>query len=252
MAGAAPAVDANGNLFLVSGNGDFNSTVNNYGQSAVRLSYANGALALADSFTPFNWAALDVPDLDVGSGGVLLLPDNASAHPHQMTFSGKEGNIFLVDRDDMGQFQAIGDSQIVQEIAGAFPHGIFSTPAYWNGNLYYVGNGDVIKQYTWSNGLIAPTPVASGVSPYTFPGATPAVSANGTANAIIWTIERTSANQAILHAYDATNVANELYNSVQNDARDDAGLAVKFTVPTVANGKVYIGTIYQLEVYGLL
>jgi hypothetical protein len=140
----------------------------------------------------------------------------------------------------------------VQEIAGAFPHGIFSTPAYWNGNLYYVGNGDVIKQYTWSNGLIAPTPVASGVSPYTFPGATPAVSANGTANAIIWTIERTSANQAILHAYDATNVANELYNSVQNDARDDAGLAVKFTVPTVANGKVYIGTIYQLEVYGLL
>ncbi len=252
MSGAAPACDSNGNLYLVSGNGTFDASASNYGQSAVRLGYANGALTLADSFTPFNWAVMDIPDLDVGSGGALLLPDNPSSHPHQITFSGKEGNIFLVDRDNMGQFQSLGDSQIVQEIAGAFPHGIFSTPAYWNGSLYYVGNGDVIKQYSWTNGLINSTPVAVGTTEYSFPGATPSVSANGTAAAIVWTMERTSANQAILHAYDATNVANELYNSVQNAARDDAGLAVKFTVPTIANGKVYIGTIYKVEVYGLL
>jgi hypothetical protein len=252
MAGAAPACDSSGNLYLVSGNGDFSASADNYGQSAVRLGYANGAFALTDYFTPFNWAMMDIPDLDVGSGGALLLPDNNSSHPHQITFSGKEGNIFLVDRDSMGQFQSLNDSQIVQEIAGAFPKGIFSTPAYWNGNLYYVGNGDVITQFTWTNGLISSTPVAVGTSPYSFPGASPAVSANGTSSAIVWTMERTSTgNHITLHAYDATNVANELYNSTQNAARDDAGLAVKFTVPTIANGKVYIGTIYKLEVYGL-
>jgi hypothetical protein len=251
MAGAAPACDSNGNLYLVSGNGTFGASGSNYGQSAVRLTYADGAFTLADYFTPFNWDAMDLSDLDVGSGGVLLLPDNTSFHPHQLTFSGKEGNIFLVDRDNMGKFQSISDSQIVQEIPAAFPHGIFSTPAYWNGNLYYVGNGDVIKQFSWTNGLINSTPVAVGVSPYSFPGATPAISANNTANAIVWTMERTTTNQSILHAYDATNVANELYNSVQNVARDNAGLAVKFTVPTIANGKVYIGTINELEVYGL-
>lgn len=252
MAGAAPACDSNGNLYVASGNGTFASSASNYGQSALRLSYAKGALTPTDFFTPSNWATMDVSDLDVGSGGAMLLPDNASSHPHQMVFSGKEGNIFLLDRDNMGQFQALGNTQIVQQIVGAFPEGIFSTPAYWNGSLYYVGSGDVIKQYGWANGLISSTPVSFGNSQYSFPGATPAVSANGAANAIVWTIERTSANQAILHAYDATNVAYELYNSGQNAARDDAGLAVKFTVPTIANGKVYIGTIYELEVYGLL
>ncbi len=251
MAGAAPACDSNGNLYFVSGNGTFGASVSNYGQSAVRLTYTDGAFTLADYFTPFNWDAMALSDLDVGSGGALLLPDNASVHPHQLIFSGKEGNIFLVDRDNMGKFQSISDSQIVQEIPGAFPHGIFSTPAYWNGNLYYVGNEDVIKQFSWTNGLINSTPVTAGVSPYSFPGATAAISANDNANAIVWTMERTSTNQSILHAYDATNVANELYNSVQNVARDDAGLAVKFTVPTIANGKVYIGTINKLEVYGL-
>lgn len=251
MAGAAPACDSNGNLYFVSGNGSFDSSDGNYGQSALRLSYANGALTPTDFFTPFNWSAMDVSDLDVGSGGALLLPDNTSSHPHQLTFSGKEGNIFLLDRDNMGQFQSLGNTQIVQQIAGAFPAGIFSTPAYWNGNLYYVGSGDVIKQYSWTNGLISGTPVSSGITAYAFPGASPSISANGAANAIVWTIERTSANQAILHAYDATDVASELYNSVQNAARDDAGLAVKFNVPTIANGKVYIGTINKLEVYGL-
>ncbi len=251
MAGAAPACDSNDNLYVVSGNGTFDSSGSNYGQSTLRLSYATGALTLADFFTPSNWSAMDASDLDVGSGGVLLLPDNTSSYPHQMVFSGKEGNIFLLDRDDMGQFQSLGNSQIVQQIAGAFPAGIFSTPAFWNEQLYFVGNGDVIKQYSWTNGLISPMPVAVGVSQYSFPGASPAISANGTANAIVWTIERTSSNQAVLHAYDATNVANELYNSTQNATRDDAGLAVKFTVPTIANGKAYIGTIYRLEVYGL-
>jgi hypothetical protein len=251
MAGAAPACDSNGNLYVVSGNGTFDSATSNYGQSAVRLTYANGALAPTDFFTPSNWATMDVSDLDVGSGGALLLPDNTSSHPHQLAFSGKEGNIFLLDRDSMGQFQSLGNTQIVQQIAGAFPSGIFSTPAYWNGNLYYVGSGDVIKQYSWTNGLISATPVSSGLSQYSFPGASPSVSANGATNAIVWTLERTSANQAILHAYDATDIASELYNSVQNTARDNAGLAVKFTVPTIANGKVYIGTINQLEVYGL-
>jgi len=227
-------------------------SVGDYGLSAVRLANSNGAFTVADYFTPFNWTEMEDPaDLDLGSGGALLLPDNSSPHPHEIVFAGKEGRMYVVDRDNMGKFQAGSDSQIVQDIGGAFPGGIYSTPAYWNGQLYFVANGDVIRQYSWANGLIRPTPVASGNYQYWFPGASPAVSANGNTNAIVWTLERAVGNKATLHAYDATNVGHELYNSSQNSARDDAGLSVKFTVPTIANGKVYIGTIYKLEVYGL-
>lgn len=191
-------------------------------------------------------------DLDLGSGGALLLPDNASLHSHEMLFGSKAGIIYLLDRDNMGKFQSGSDSQIVQRLQGGPSEWCYSTPAYWNGNVYFVGNNDVIKQYSWSNGLLSSSPIAVGTQAYPYPGATPAVSANGSSNGMVWTIERTSTNHTVLHAYDAANVSRELYNSAQNAARDDAGLATKFTVPTVTNGKVYIGTIYKLEVYGLL
>lgn len=251
MAGAAPGVESDGSLLYVAGNGDFDPTKGDYGESVVRLLKSGTQFSVTDYFTPSNWAALEPPDLDFGSGGLLLLPDNTSAHPHQALVAGKEGRLFLLDRDNLGKFQA-GSNKVVQEIPGAFPHGLFATGAYWNGNAYFVGNADVIRQFSWSSGTLNPTPTATGTTTsYHFPGATPAVSSNGSSSGIVWAVERTTSNAAILHAYDATNVAKELYNSTQNDARDDLGLAVKFVVPTVTNGKVYVGTIYKVVVYGL-
>jgi len=250
MTGAAPGIDSDGSLLYVSGNGDFDASKNNYGESVIRVARSGTQLNVTDYFTPMNWAALEPPDLDFGSGGLLMLPDNNSAHAHEALVAGKEGRLYLLDRDNLGKFNS-GTNQVVQEIPGAFPHGMFATGAYWNGNVYFVGNADVIKQFSWTNGMLNPTPAATGSKTYSFPGATPAVSSNGNAGAIVWTVERTSSNQAILHAYDATNVSKELYNSTQNAARDDLGLAVKFVVPTVTNGKVYVGTIYKVVVYGL-
>ncbi|HUO59623.1 MAG TPA: hypothetical protein VMU24_03075 [Candidatus Acidoferrales bacterium] len=252
MSGAAPGVESDGSLLLVSGNGDFDPGDGDYGESVVHLSKSGAQLNVIDYFTPSNWAALEPPDLDFGSGGLLMLPDNNSGHPHELLVAGKEGRLFLLDRDNLGKFHS-GSNQVVQEIAGAFPGGLFATGAYWNGNVYFVGNADVIRQFSWSNGLISTTPAAVGGAKYSFPGATPAVSSNGSTNGIVWTVERTDAtsNKAVLHAYDATNVSKELYNSTQNSTRDNAGLAVKFVVPTVTNGKVYVGTIYNVVVYGL-
>jgi len=250
MSGAAPGVDSAGNIFFVAGNGDFDASEGNYGQSVVRFSYANNQLNVNDYFTPFNWAALEPSDLDVGSGGLLLLPDNASTHPHEAVVAGKEGRLYLLDRDNLGKFHS-GSDQIVQTITSAFPGGLFSTGAYWNGNVYFVGNADVIKQFAWTNGTLSATPTAVGTTQYSFPGATPSVSSNGTTNGIVWTLERATGNHAVLRAYDASNVAHELYNSDTNSTRDNAGSSTKFTVPTVTNGKVYIGTVYQVEVYGL-
>jgi hypothetical protein len=250
MSGAAPGIEANGSLLFVSGNGDFDPSKGNYGESVIRVAKSGSQFNVVDYFTPKNWAALEPPDLDFGSGGLLMLPDTNSAHPRQALVAGKEGRLYLIDRDNLGKFSSSANA-VVQEIAGAFPGGMFATGAYWNGNAYFVGNGDVIKQFSWTNGALNPTPAAAGTAKYSFPGATPAVSANGSANGIVWTVERTSGNHAVLHAYDATNVGKELYNSTQNAARDDLGLAVKFVVPTVTNGKVYVGTIYNVVVYGL-
>lgn len=251
---SGPAADAAGNVYFETGNGNFDSFHDNYGDTVVKLSSVNGDLSLADYFTPYNQLALNLADQDIGSAGLILLPDSAgsAAHPHLMVAGSKAGTFWLLDRDNMGQFNPDADSQIVQEITGA-TKGMWCTPAYFNGSIYYAASGDNLKQFAVANAAINTTPVSKSTS--TIPGnSSPMVSANGTSNAIVWVLQ-TSGNQtspAILHAYNATNVAQELYNSSQNSSRDNPGNAVKWAMPTIANGKVYVGTINSLAVYGQL
>src|SRR5437867_8510081 len=262
MSGTGPAADADGNIYVITGNGTFDTAAprTNYGDSFTRLSPASG-LSVADFFTPFNESSLDAQDFDVGSGGAIVLPDSAGsvAHPHLLIGGDKQGILYVIDRDNMTGFNAGGD-QILQEVTviggSCITCGIFSTPAFWEGKLYVVAIGDVLKQYTLANASLTPALQAGDV--FGFPGATPAISSNGATNGIVWVLDTSnngtpngsgSSGPAILYAYDATNL-DKLFSSPTSGA-GAAGNAVKFTVPTVANGKVYVGTQTELSVFGL-
>lgn len=248
--GAAPAVDSAGNIFVVGGNGTFDPGGKgpDVGESFLKLS-TNGGLTLVDFFTPFNYDSLNQNDLDVGSAGVALLADEAgsSQHPHLMVGSGKEGRIYLLDRDNLGKVQAGSDSQIVQSIPGAIG-GLFGNPAYYNKTVYFCGSGDSLKAYPVSGARMTAVPASQSAAAFAYPGCVPTISANGASDGIVWILEAAGA----LHAFDASNLATELYNSNQNKTRDALGAAVKFSVPTVVNGKVYAGTQSSLAVYGML
>ena len=257
MGGNGPCADANTNLYFEVGNGPFNADTNGteYGDSFVKLSTTSSKFSVADYFTPFNQASLASADADLGSGGPLLLPDSVGSalHPHLIVGCGKEGKVYLVDRDNMGRYNgpAGPDNQIVQSVPGAVG-GSFSTPAYWNSSIYYLSSGDVLKAFRIANGAINTTPTRGGTS-FGFPGATPSVSANGNSNGIVWAIQPDgygSGGPAVLRAYNATNVSNELYNSSQNLSRDNPGVPVKMGVPTIANGKVYVMAQYAVSVFG--
>lgn len=243
--GAAPAADSAGNIFVVSANGTFDSS-GDLGESYIKLSSAN-SLSVEDYFTPYNYASLDAGDLDTGSAGVVLLPDAAgsAAHPHLMVGAGKEGRVYLLDRDNLGKWHSGSDSQIVQSIPGAIG-GLFGNPAYFNGTVYLCGSGDKLKAFPISGGQMATAP--SSQSAGAAGGCVPTISANGTSSGIVWALNSGGA----LHAYDAANLATELYNSNQNGSRDSLGGYVQFSVPVVANGKVYAGSQTALDVYGLL
>ena len=258
MGGNGLLVDANTNLFFEVANGPFNANTNGteYGDSFMRLSTTNG-LAVSDYFTPYNQSSLASGDTDLGSGGPVLLPDSVGSinHPHLIVGAGKGGTIYLVDRDNMGHFNSVNDSQIVQSLISAIGPS-FATPAYFNNTLYYQGNSDQIKAFAITNGALSSSPIHHSSGTIGFPGATPSVSANGTNDAIVWVLDNGAVNSgsptgpAILHAYNAYNLANELYNSKQAGIRDQAAWAVKTTVPTIANGRVYVGGALGLSVYG--
>jgi len=252
-AGAAPAADADGGIYYVTGNGTFYPSTGNYGDSFLKLALGVNGLQVVDYFTPFNQGLMAVEDLDLGSGGTVALPDSvgSAAHPHLLVGSGKQGTIYLLDRDNLGKFNATNDGQIVQELT-TLP-GVYSSPAYFNNQLYYLASEDSLKAFALTNGLLIPTPVSRSAAAFGFPGATPSVSANGTKRGIIWVLQTDMANlggRATLHAFDARDVSRELYNSSQAGSRDDPGGAIKFTLPTVANGKVYVGASGRLSVFG--
>jgi hypothetical protein len=258
QSGNGPAADSSGNIFVTTGNGTFDADVGgiDFGDSFLKLSTNAGGLTLVDFFTPFNQAFLSASDLDVGSTGPLLVPDQTgTTHPHLVLGAGKDGNGYLVDRDNMGHFSSTDNSQIVQTIAIS-TSGVFGAPAFWANNVYFLPQDDVLKAFRLSGGLLSITPTSQASTIFGFPGATPVISANGSANGIAWVLDNSAfatSGPAVLHAYDATNVATELWNSSQAaNSRDQAGPAVKFTVPTVANGRVYVGAQNQLTVFGLL
>lgn len=248
--GAAPAADAAGNIYVVSGNGtwDYASGGSDLGESYIKLAGAGG-LSVLDYFTPFNQQDLNNQDVDTGSAGVALVGDEAGspAHPHLMVGAGKEGRIYLLDRDHLGGWQAGADSQIVQSVPGQIS-GLFGNPAYFNQTVYFCGSGDPLVAFPIANAQLAAAPKSRSASRFGYPGCVPTISANGTTNGIVWALE----SSATLHAYDATDLSHELYNSNQNANRDSLGSYVKFSVPTVANGKVFAGTENTLVVYGAL
>jgi hypothetical protein len=250
MGGAAPAADTEGNLYAVSANGPFDANAGgvDFGDTVLKLS---SHLTVIDYFTPFNQMDLDRNDLDFGSSTAVLLPDRVGspAHPHLLVSAGKEGRIYLIDRDQMGRFQARGDTQIVQSVEGAVGP-LFGGPAYFNNTLYFAGSYDTLKAFSISEAHIDPVPSSQSSRVFSFEGAIPVVTANGSSSGIVWAVE--ASYNGILHAYDASNLAHELYNSQIEGWRDQLGSFIPFSVPTVANGRVYVGTSNSVAVYGLL
>ena len=260
QSGGGPAADSAG-IYFATGNGTFDVNTGgvDWGDTILKMSFpSGGTLQVLSSFTPFNQETLSDNDTDLGSGGVVLLPalPAGSAHQNLLVQAGKEGSIYLVDRDNMGGYNSTTD-KVVQELSGA-AGGIFGMPAYWNNTVYFGGHSDNLKAFSFNaggSGLLSSSAVSYSPESFGFPGVTPSISANGSGNGIVWVIETdayASNGPAVLHAYDATHLANELYSSAQNGTRDAPGPAVKFAAATVANGKVYVGTATQLATFGLL
>jgi hypothetical protein len=258
--GGGPSVDAQGNMYFQTGNGDFDqitnvTSSNNYAMSLIKFSTTNG-LQMADFFAPYDAVALSGGDQDLGSAGPIILPDSAgsTAHPHLVVGGGKTSPIYLVDRDNMRRWNASAD-QIVQEFNGGAGGDRDLTPAFFNNTLYIIDGNNKIGAYSIANASFNTTPVESPDGYDNKGGATVCVSANGSSNAIAWAIANSGADSpttpGVLRAYNATNITQELYASDQIASRDAAGDAVKFTAPTIANGKVYVGAQYSLTVYGL-
>jgi hypothetical protein len=251
-----PANHPYGRMFAATGNGTFDATTppsNNmdFGDGILRFDLANGAINIQDSFTPMNQAVLNGADRDLGSGGVVLLPDQSGAHPHELVQVGKSGSIYVVDRDAMGGYST-SSNNVVQAFESKIG-GIWGLPAYWNGNVYTWGTDDKLRQYSLAAGLISPGPTGPVVSG--FPSPTPSLSSNESTNGILWAIQTdmyAASDPEILRAYDATNVSKALYDTTQNASRDTAPQAAKFAVPTISNGKVYVTGAGKVSVYGLL
>jgi hypothetical protein len=267
MSGAGVSADANGNIFIASGNGTFDNTtaVVETGDTILKLVIANQSFTLLDYFTPQNQFDLGAPpnDVDLGAGGVLLLPDQPGQFPHILVEAGKEGKVYVVNRDQMTTGNShycsgcASDTEIIEETAANTVGGIFDGPAYWNNTVYLSGVNHGLTAIPIANGLPDFTHISAGSPFLNFPGAGISISSNGVTagTGIAWAISAAAYNTpgpALLLAYDATNVLTVLYTSAQNAARDSAGNAVKFAVPTVANGKVYVGTSTEVDVYGLL
>jgi hypothetical protein len=284
--GSAPAIDSVGDLYVSTGNGVFDELPpppnNDYGDSIVRLhpevgSTLNGVnLSIAGYFTPYDQGTLAQFDTDLGSGGVVLFPkQNGSGPANLLTQVGKEGVIYLIDRDNMGQYNSKNNNQIVQSFKGP-SFGLWGSPALWQNNLYVGGQSDSVRQFTFnpSTELFNETTASQTTGGFGYPGVTPSISSQGASHGIVWAIDESlygyaspnggvncyvvpvppaCSGPAILHAYNATNLAQEYWNSTQAaNNRDQAGYAVKFVPPTVANGKVYVGTRTEITVYGLL
>jgi outer membrane protein assembly factor BamB len=262
-AGAGPAADSNGNIYFLDANGTFDTTLNgsgfpingDYGNAIMKLSTKKGQLAVADYFNMYNTVSESDADEDLGSGGAMVVPNfkDSSGVVHALVVgAGKDQNIYLADRSNMGKFNPNNNSQLYQELTGGMGGAVFSAPAYANKIIYYGAVGDAIKAFSFnSSGMLNAAPASATKTHFRFPGATPSISGSTAKNMILWAAENTS--PAVLHAYNANNLAVELYNSTQAaGGRDNFGNGNKFITPMIANGKVYVGTTNGIGVLGLL
>jgi hypothetical protein len=262
-AGAGLAADSNSNIYFDDANGTFDTTLNgngfpingDYGNAIVKLSTKKGQLAVADYFNMYNTVAESDADEDLGSGGAMVIPNfkDSSHVMHELVVgAGKDSNIYLANRTNMGKFNPNNNNQIYQEITGALAGSVYSAPAFADQSIYYGAVGDSIKAFLFNgSGLLNTTPASATSTQFGYPGATPSISGSSKSNLILWATENTS--PAVLHAYSAKNLAVELYNSNQAaGGRDQFGNGNKFITPTIANGKVYVGTTNGVGVLGLL
>jgi hypothetical protein len=260
MAGAGLAADTTGNVYFLDANGVFDTNLNaggfpsegDYGNAFMKLSTAGNQLAVADYFEMDNGVAESDSDTDLGSGGTIVLPDltdGSGGTWHLAVGAGKDGNLYVVNRDSVGKFSS-NNNNIYQELTGSLPGGVWAMPAYFNNTVYYGSVGSPIQAFSIANAKLSASASAQTANSFGYPGATPGVSANGAGNGIVWAVENTS--PSVLHAYNAANLV-ELYNS--NEAaggRDQFGDGNKFITPTIVNGKVFVGTPNGVAVFGLL
>jgi len=253
---------AGGRMFLVTGNGTRTSPpfspTTAYGESVVAFSLANGGITPIDEFTPFNYQALNDSDWDLGSGGLLMVPDQQGSHPHVLVHAGKEGRIVVLDRDDLGGYAsgASSNTNALQDISDVIPKpkGLWATPAYWNGNVYLWPRDNVGMMFKMNTGIMNTQPDSKTTTSWGAPSPSFSISSNGTQNGIAWAIRADqfdTKGPAVLYAFDANDISKTLYKS-DNSSRDTAGPANRYSVPVVTNGKVYIATNTEIDVYGLL
>ena len=264
MSGFGLAADASGNIFFADANGTLDPSFSangfpsmmDFGNAIVKLSTSNG-LVVNDFWEPWNTVAESNADVDLGSGGAMLLPDltDSSGAVHQLVVvAGKDTNIYVADRNNLGKFAGgNSNSSLYQEIPGALPNGEWAGPAYFNNTVYFGGVGDSLKAYSVANAKLSSTPASQSSATFGYPGATPSVSSNGVQGGIVWALQSSEGAPAVLHAYDAGNLGNEIYNSEQAaKGRDAFGNGNKFVTPVVSNGMVFVGTPSSVAIFGLL
>ena len=266
MSGDGPAADSAGNIYLLDGNGTFDDTLNSndfpehgdYGNGFIKISTTGNSLNVADYFTMFNTDSESDADQDLGSGGEILLPDLQDGQGntwHLAVGAGKDAHIYVANRDLMGKFNTNNDSAIYQEIdSNGLGGGVWSVPAYFNSKVYYGAVSDHLRAFSIANAKLSTPASSMSATSFGYPGTTPSISANGDANGIVWAVENNGGGNAggVLHAYDATNLGAELYNSNQAANNRDHFVDNKFITPMIANGKVYVGTPNGVAVFGLL
>ncbi len=263
---AGLALDSTGSIYTLLGNGTFDTTLTagfpvnqDYGNAAVRLTLSGTTFTVADYFTSWNTTAQSNADTDLGSGSPLLIPDQVDSTGttrHLMLAAGKDMNLYLLNRDNMGKYNGNAGTStdlIYQELPAALSNKMFSAPVYFNGSIYFADAGGTLKQYAFSAATLPAVATSNSATSYGYPGASPAISANGSSNAIVWAVESSVGSAAVLHAYNPANLAVEYYNSTQAAASRDAfGNGNKYITPVIANGKVFVGTPSGVAVFGLL
>ena len=266
QSGDGPAADSAGNIYIATGNGpfDLNTGGRDAGNTVLKLALQSGALVRLDYFTPFDQADLTANDLDLGAAGPILPPTQTGAAPSLVLVGGKDGKIYSINRSNMGQFNSTTNND-VQTVTLGNPeptNGLFATPAVLGSSIYFGEVNEPLELFTFSSGLLSTAPTAQTSTVFLYPGTSPMISTNGSSS-IVWTLDLhayvggtpdggiNTAGPAVLHAYNGSNLL-ELYNSTQAGTRDQAGKALKFTSPTIANGHVYVGAANELDVYGLL
>ncbi len=265
QSGSGPAADSDGNVYVETADGEYDS--GDFGDTFLKLKVSGGSFSIIDWFTPYNEHCINTNDLDLGSGGPMLLPTQSGAHPNELVAGSKEGRIYLIDRDNMGKHQTGSDSQIVQSIlinstacgtsgfSASSSKRIYGAPAYWNGHVYLGSAFGPLRKYNLSNGLLSAGAVTSYIyqaSGQAGRGPIAVVSANGNTNGIVWAVEKNYSTFAeSMRAFDASTMK-QLYSTTTNSTRDSLGSGTVFTVPVVVNGKVIVTSSKRVFVFGLL